>query len=98
MMIHLLFLLLAVFQRLITETTGFPDATRDSPQVKNSIPAFREVLQQAGKKVFHRGGSQAAEKPHSWARKIDKSSDAIEFATGPVEPASISRFAQDASF
>jgi hypothetical protein len=83
MMIRPLFLLLAVFQSRITETTGFAVATGNSPQVEKSIPAFREVLRQAGKKVFRPGGSQAAEKLHSWARKIDKNSNAIEFATGP---------------
>jgi len=48
-----------------------------------NTPPFRQVLSQAGKKVFRPGGSQATARLHSWARGIDSNATVTEFASGP---------------
>jgi len=76
---------LTVLSCLVTTTLvdAFAISTPQPVDKNPNMPAFREVLREAGKKVFRPGGTEATNKLHSWARGIDSNSRAIEFATGP---------------
>lgn len=78
MSIHPLLLLLL----FVDPTRAFSVETK-APQQTATPPPFRQVLAEAGKKIFRPGGSAATEKLHGWARNIGSSSRAVEFATGP---------------
>jgi len=82
MSLHRLFLLL-LLGVVVDPTRAFSAATPKQTSAPGGLPTFREVLGQAGKKIFRPGGSVATEKLHSWARGIDSNSQAVEFATGP---------------